>query len=96
MVTPGLRVGGRFYVMPNSEMTLETYVMNLTFSSLATAPAGILAVCMLTASVALYCVIKLHLSDWLFIVTSPRHTCANNNNLSGGWIILTKVKCTLT
>ncbi len=58
----------------------------------------------LARSVALRCVIKLHILEWSFIVTSPRHTCvliipfnqrSDMPHLSGGCIILAKEKCTL-
>ncbi len=56
-------------------------------------------------SVALCCVIKLHILEWPFIVFSLRHTCAiimlSNQHLDmthlwGGWIISTEEKCSLT
>ncbi len=56
-------------------------------------------------SVALCCVIKLHILEWPFIVASLRHTCAiimlSNQHLDmphlwGGWIISEKEKCSLT
>ncbi len=59
----------------------------------------------LATSVALCCVIKLHLLEWPFIVASLRHTCAiimlSNQHLDmphlwGGWIISAKEKCSLT
>ncbi len=59
----------------------------------------------LATSVALCCVIKLHILEWPFIVTSPRHSCVltvpfnqhpDMPHLSGGWIILAKEKCALT
>ncbi len=59
----------------------------------------------LVTSVALCYVIKLHILEWPFIVTSPRHTCVliipfnqlpDMPHLLGGWIILAKEKCTLT
>ncbi len=49
--------------------------------------------------------IKLHILEWLFIVTSPRHICVliipfnqhpDMPHLSGGWIVLAKEKCALT
>ncbi len=59
----------------------------------------------LVTSVALCCVIKLHILEWSFIVASLRHTCEvimlsnqhlDMSHLWGGWIILTKDKCSLT
>ncbi len=59
----------------------------------------------LATSVALCCVIKLHILEWPFIVASLRHTSAiimlSNQHLDmphlwGGWIILAKEKCSLT
>ncbi len=59
----------------------------------------------LATSVALCCVIKLHILEWPFIVASLRHTCAiimrsnqhlDMPNLWGGWIISAKEKCSLT
>ncbi len=59
----------------------------------------------LSTSVALCCVIKLHILEWSFIVASLRHTCAiimlSNQHLDmphlwGGWIITAKEKCSLT
>ncbi len=59
----------------------------------------------LATSVALCCVIKLHILEWPFIVASLRHTCeiimlSNQHlympHLWGGWIISTKEKCSLT
>ncbi len=59
----------------------------------------------LATSVALCCVIKLHILEWPFIVASLRHTCAIimlcNQYLDmphrwGGWIISAKEKCSLT
>ncbi len=56
-------------------------------------------------TLTLYCVIKLHILEWPFILTSLRHTCAiimlSNQYLGmphlwGGWIISTKEKCSLT
>ncbi len=53
----------------------------------------------------LCCVIKLHILEWPFIVSSLRHTCAiimlSNQHLDmphlwGGWIISAKEKCSLT
>ncbi len=55
----------------------------LTFNSRATALVDISAVSMpiarshkLATSLALSCVIKLHILEWPFIVASLRHTCA--------------------
>ncbi len=83
-----------------------------TFNSQATALVDIPAVSMpiarslkLATSVALFCVIKLHILEWSFIVASLRHTCAiimlSNQHLDmphlwGGWIISAKEKCSLT
>ncbi len=59
----------------------------------------------LATSVALCCVIKLHILEWPFIVASLRHTCAiimlsnlhlDMPHLWGGWIISAKEKCSLT
>ncbi len=59
----------------------------------------------LATSVALCCVIKLHILERPFIVASLRHTCAiimlSNQHLDmphlwGGWIIPAKEKCSLT
>ncbi len=59
----------------------------------------------LATSVALFCVIKLHILEWPFIVASLRHTCAiimlsnqyfDMPHLWGGWIISEKEKCSLT
>ncbi len=57
----------------------------------------------LATSVALCCVIKLHILVWPFIVASLRHTCAiimlyylDMPHLWGGWIISAKEKCSLT
>ncbi len=59
----------------------------------------------LATSVALCCVIKLHILDCPFIVVSLRHSCAiimlSNQHLDmphlwGGWIISAKEKCSLT
>ncbi len=58
----------------------------------------------LATSVALCCVIKLHILEWPFIVASLRHTCViimlTNQHLDmphlwGGWIISAKEKCSL-
>ncbi len=82
--------------------------MNIQFP--ATAMVDIPAVSMPIArsfktSVALCCVIKLHILEWPFIVASLRHTCAiiilSNQHLDmphlwGGWIITAKEKCSLT
>ncbi len=56
-------------------------VDKLTFKSWATALVNIPAVnmpiaCSSAASVALCCVIKLHILEWPFIVVSLRYTCA--------------------
>ncbi len=56
-------------------------VDKLTFKSRATALVDIPAVsmpiaCSSAASVALCCVIKLHILEWPFIVASLRHNCA--------------------
>ncbi len=49
--------------------------------------------------------VKLHILEWLFIVSSLRHTCAiimlsnqhlDMSHLWGGWIISAKEKCSLT
>ncbi len=49
--------------------------------------------------------IKLHILEWPFIATSPRHTCAliilfnqhpDMPHLSGGWVISAKEKCSQT
>ena len=54
---------------------------------------------------ALCCVTKLHILEWPFIVPSTRCTCVmimlfnqllDMPHVSGGWIILTKEKCSLT
>ncbi len=59
----------------------------------------------LATSVALCCVVKLHILEWPFIVASLKHTCAiimlSNQHLDmphlwGGWIISAKVKCSIT
>ncbi len=59
----------------------------------------------LATSVVLCCVIKLHILEWPFIVSSIRHTCAiimlsnqylDMPHLWGGWIISAKEKCSLT
>ncbi len=59
----------------------------------------------LATSVALCCVIKLHILEWPFIVASLRRTCAiimlSNQHLDmphlwGGWIISAKEQCSLT
>jgi hypothetical protein len=56
-------------------------------------------------SVSLCYVTKLHVLEWLFIVSSTRCTCVmimlfnqliDMPHLSGGWIILEKEKCSLT
>ncbi len=93
-----------------SETPLETAYgreMNIQFT--ATALMDIPAVSMpiersFKTSVALCCVIKLHILEWPFIVASLRHTCAINMpsnqhldmpHLWGGWIITAKEKCSL-
>ena len=68
---------------------------------LATALVDIPAVSM---PIALCCVTKLHILEWPFIVHSTRCTCVmimlfnllDMPQLSGGWIILAKEKCSLT
>ena len=87
-------------------------VEKLTINYLTTALVDIPAVNMpiaspskLETSVTLCCVTKLHILEWPFIVPSTRCTCVvimQFNQLlampllSGGWIILTKEKCSLT
>ncbi len=59
----------------------------------------------LATSVALRCIIKLHILEWPFIAIRPRHTYVltipfnqhpDMQQLSAGWIILAKEKCALT
>jgi hypothetical protein len=81
-------------------------VEKLTFSSLATALVDNAAVSMpIETSGALCCVTKLHILGWTFIVPSTRCTCVmimlfnqllDMPQLSVGWIILAKEKCSLT
>ncbi len=85
VITRGLRLWGRLDVLPNSLKRLWRRLMvekmNIQFT--ATALVDIPAVSMLIArssklatSVALCCVIKMHILEWPFIVASLRHTCA--------------------
>ncbi len=82
VVTRSLRLWGRLDVLPNSLKSLwrRLIVEKWTFNSRATALVYIPAVSMPIArslkSVALCCVIKLHILEWHFIVASLRHTCA--------------------
>ncbi len=85
VVTRGLRLWGRLDVLPNSLKRLWRRLMveKWTFNSRATALVDIPAVSIqlhapseLATSVALCCVIKLHILEWPFIVASLRHTCA--------------------
>ncbi len=112
VVTHGLRLWGRLDVQPNSVKCLWRWLMveQLTLNSWATALVDIPALNMpiahsLKTSVALCCVIKLHILEWPFIVARQRHTCAiimlSNQHLDmprlwGGWIISTKEKFSLT
>ncbi len=104
VVTRGLRLWGQLDVLPNSLKYLWRWLMvdKWSFSSWATGLVDIPAVSMPIAR--LCCVIKLHILEWPFIVTSLRHTCAiimlSNQHLDmphlwGGWIILAKEKCSL-
>ncbi len=97
-----------------SETPLETVYgreMNIQLTGNSSGGTFLQSACQLHApsklatSVALCCVIKLHILEWPFIVTSLRHTCAifmlSNQHLDmphlwGGWIISAKEKCSLT
>ncbi len=87
VVICGLRLWGRLDVLPNSLKRLWRRLMveKFTLNSRATALVDITAVNMpivaqskLATSVALCCVIKLHILEWFrsSIVASLRHTCA--------------------
>jgi hypothetical protein len=84
-------------------------VEKLTLHFLATVLVDIPAVSMPIArslSPLWHCVVtKLHILEWPFIVHSTRCTCVlimlfnqllDMPNMSGGWIILAKEKCSLT
>ena len=80
-------------------------VEKLTLNSLATALQSACQLHKLETSVALCCVIKLHILEWPFFVPSTRCTgvmimlfnqLLDMPHLSGGWIILAKKKCSLT
>ncbi len=111
--TRGLQLWGRLDVLPNSLKRLWRWIMveKWTFNSRATAlvdiPVSRPIACSLklATSLALCCVIKLHILEWPFIVTSLRHTSAiimlSNQHLDmphqwGGWFISAKEKCSLT
>ncbi len=58
----------------------------------------------IVTSVTLFCLIKLHILEWPFVVASLRHTCAiimlsnqylDMPHLWGGWITSAKEKCSL-
>ncbi len=113
VVICGLRLWGRLDVLPNSLKRLwrQLMVEKLTLNSRATALVDITAVNMpivaqskLATSVALCCVIKLHILEWFrsFILASLRHTCAiiilicHTCEVDRGWIISAKERCSLT
>ncbi len=114
VVTRGLRLWGWLDVLPNSLKRLWRRLMvenehsihgqQLWWTFLQSG-CQLHAPSKFVTSVALCCVIKLHILEWSFIVASLRHTCAiimlSNQNLDmphlwGGWIISAKEKCSLT
>ncbi len=113
-LTRGLQLWGRLDVLSNSlkplwrRLMVEIWTFNswqpLWWTFLQSA-CQLHAPSKLAPSVALCCVIKLHISEWPFTVASLRHTCPiimlSNQHLDlphlwGGWIILAKEKCSLT
>ncbi len=115
VVTRGLRLWGRLDVLPNSLKRLWRRLtvreMNIQFTGNISGGHSCSQHdnCTLpknkATSVALCCVIKLHILEWPFIVASLRHTSSiimlsnqylDMPHLWGGWIISVKEKCSLT
>ncbi len=99
VVTRGLRLWGRLDVLPNSmkspwrlliveKLTLNSW-QKLWWTFLQTA-SQLHASSKHATSVALHCVIKLHILEWPFIVACLRHTCAiiilSKNYTESCWI----------
>jgi hypothetical protein len=99
VVTSHLRLWDQLDVLPNS-LKQHGREINIQFSDNSShAPSK------LETSVGFFCLTKLHILKWAFIVLSTRCTCVmimlfnqllDMPHLSGVWIILAKEKCLIT
>ncbi len=84
VVTRGLRLWGRLDVLPNSlkrlwrQLTVEKWTFNSRATAFLQSACQLHAPSKLATSVALCCVIKLHILECPYIVASLRHLCNNH------------------